>query len=246
MPTTKTSTNKQSAKPAAADIYVKVHNILSNLKPVPKDGKVKYKNIEYEYQSIEGLIDAIRPALIDEGILVFPIKFENRVGSSIDSDNMVKVFATYRFLALSDGSHFDAQVLADGYDSGDKGAYKANTGALKYILKQIFLVESGEDDYDKQPSQEQSDRRSQQQRNQIDKGTLRGKDYIKVQRIGKTSGKPYTAWVPANGGFKVLSNLSPQDKEQWGPFFTDAEFIRAGGSIDNERDKVIDKDDLPF
>ena len=43
------------------------------------------------------------------------------------------------------------KVLGDGADTGDKASYKAMTGAMKYALRQTFVIETG-DDPDDTPS----------------------------------------------------------------------------------------------
>lgn len=59
-----------------------------------------------------------------------------------------------KFLLLTDEDGVEVSVLAAGEDKSDKHAYKAMTGALKYLLIQVFLLET-DDDPEKDDSPEE-------------------------------------------------------------------------------------------
>jgi hypothetical protein len=53
-------------------------------------------------------------------------------------------------------------MIGEGQDAGDKGPYKAMTGAQKYALMKTFMIPTGDDpeadeDVDKRNSEEQKD-----------------------------------------------------------------------------------------
>lgn len=56
-------------------------------------------------------------------------------------------------IAHVDGETMNVTAIGEGIDSGDKASYKAATGALKYALRQSFIIETG-DDPDKTSSEE--------------------------------------------------------------------------------------------
>ncbi len=127
-------------------IYQKIFNVMSDVEYMPKDGKVDFGKTKYEYLSAERIVENCRKEIIKQELIIWPIKCttENTAGSEKD------ITATYRILAIEDGSFIDAQVTGGGHDSTDKKSYKAMTGAYKYALRQTFMIETGTDDPDRQ------------------------------------------------------------------------------------------------
>ena len=58
---------------------------------------------------------------------------------------MARVETVYRYTHAASGTFFDAAVIGSGADAGDKAFLKAMTSALKYALRQPFLIETGDD-----------------------------------------------------------------------------------------------------
>jgi hypothetical protein len=56
----------------------------------------------------------------------------------------VRAVVTYR-LAHASGEYIELQAAGEGQDSGDKATGKAMTAAMKWCLRQMTLVETGED-----------------------------------------------------------------------------------------------------
>ena len=127
-------------------IYQKIFNVMSDVEYMPKDGKVEFGKTKYSYLSAEKIVENCRKEIIKQKLIIWPIKCttENTAGSEKD------ITATYRILAIEDGSFIDAQVTGGGHDSTDKKSYKAMTGAYKYALRQTFMIETGTDDPDRQ------------------------------------------------------------------------------------------------
>jgi hypothetical protein len=68
--------------------------------------------------------------------------------------NHVLVAVVYRLTHAPSGTCEECEVLGEASDAGDKAAPKAMTGAMKYFLRQSFLIETG-DDPDRYASEEQ-------------------------------------------------------------------------------------------
>ena len=107
----------------------------------------------YNYAGEEQMIEAIRPALVAEGIIHYPASIENiHVTETPRGDkdkggistHVVARF-TFAFLHAPSGTSIKIQVLGEGTDSLDKAVYKAMTGALKYGLRQPLLMQCGND-----------------------------------------------------------------------------------------------------
>lgn len=125
---------------------------------VRKNGEVQYT---YDYILEADLMKAVRPLLAKRGVAVFYADEIIQAPSEHDRGTIVRVTMT-----LVDGETLQERELrADGYaiDYGDKGANKAKTSAVRYILWKTFLQPSDED-----PEQETQDRETAAQRHAAD------------------------------------------------------------------------------
>jgi hypothetical protein len=58
---------------------------------------------------------------------------------------LTDVLVDYEFLDTESGESIKGQAAGQGTDPGDKGVYKAITGAIKYIFMKTFLIPTGDD-----------------------------------------------------------------------------------------------------
>lgn len=116
---------------------------------VKKDGKVEFKNTNYNYQKAEDIDIAVRNAFAEVGLIVLPTGF-NVIN---DAGGVVTIVQTYRIVDSESGDYFDCQMGGMGQDSGDKRIYKAETGAFKYLMKQLLQIPAQETDPDNFPSE---------------------------------------------------------------------------------------------
>lgn len=129
--------------------------ILAVMGEVPyalKTGRVSSAGANYTFAGEVDLLRVLRPAMVRHGLCMLPVASdlhehhetvpgrENKPRIS----HTVRVVQTYRLLHVS-GEGMDLQVVGEGQDSGDKAAAKAMTIALKYALRQAFLIETGDD-----------------------------------------------------------------------------------------------------
>lgn len=103
----------------------------------------------YKYAGEAQLIEALRPALIKHQVICIPSEAKSRESVVMTGDGK-KTFRTlidYTFVYthVPSNTHIQVQVIGEGVDTGDKSAYKAATGALKYALRQPFLIETGDE-----------------------------------------------------------------------------------------------------
>ena len=120
-------------------LYEKWVKLVDEVGYVQKRGVNTYHN--YSYVTEEDLLDALRPRMADLGLVFFPSSAE-----VIDNKgSVITIKYTYTLVDADTGESVDIQVIAQGADSQDKGAYKAATGARKYALRQLVLVSTGDD-----------------------------------------------------------------------------------------------------
>lgn len=62
-----------------------------------------------------------------------------------NSGSLTTVKLQVTFVDADTGEQYSCIFYGDGWDKGDKGVFKAITGALKYALMKTFLVATGDD-----------------------------------------------------------------------------------------------------
>lgn len=147
-------------------LYEAIARVMAKIGYVQKTGQVSGGQIRYRFASEVDLLRALRPVMVEEGLILLPVRVEpttttataTKSGSRGDytvTTHTTRTVATYRLAHVS-GEHVDLQIAGEGSDSGDKSVPKSMTIALKYALRQAFLIETG-DDPDEQASQEQEE-----------------------------------------------------------------------------------------
>jgi hypothetical protein len=110
---------------------------------VQKAGHNDFQN--YKYATEADAIAALRPMMIKHGLCMIPSV------ESVEQDEWgnTNVLMHYRILD-EDGNFLSFRAAGSGNDKnskgvGDKGIYKALTGASKYALLKTFMMETGDD-----------------------------------------------------------------------------------------------------
>jgi hypothetical protein len=121
--------------------------VMSSVRYVTETGKNQFHR--YSYASDEDLLTVLQPSMAANGLAMMPVRTEIRtVEHSPDAKGRAQwrteLVVTYRLLHVS-GESVELQSVGCGIDGEDKGAYKAMTGALKYALRNTFLVPTGQD-----------------------------------------------------------------------------------------------------
>jgi len=151
-----------------SELHKAIGAVMAAVGYVKKGGRVSGGGMNYTFAGEADLLKALRPAMVEAGLSMCPVGCELFEHHEMVETNYgpkpsrtVRVIATYR-LAHVGGEYMDLQTAGEGQDKGDKATAKAMTIALKYALRQAFLIETGddpdrvrpEDDYDsrQQPS----------------------------------------------------------------------------------------------
>lgn len=137
-----------------AQIITALHAVMQEAAYVQKTGENDFHG--YSYATEADVLERIRPAMIKHGLVLIPSI--NQV-SSIDQHGNTSVIVHYT-LAHTSGAVWPHPIVAAGCGNdrnkngtGDKGLYKALTGANKYLLFKLFQIETGDD-----PEQSQADK----------------------------------------------------------------------------------------
>lgn len=130
----------------SAKIAQALHQVMSKVSYVQKSGKNAFHG--YKYAGEADLLEKLRPAMLEAGLLLIP---SIKGVSPIDEHGVTTVQMEYT-LVHKDGDIWPNVICAAGQGGdknkngvGDKGLYKAITGANKYLLFKLFQIETGDD-----------------------------------------------------------------------------------------------------
>jgi hypothetical protein len=170
-------------------------NIIKALNEVMKDVSYVQKSSEnkfhgYKYASESSLLESLRPSMISHGLVLIP-SVSNV--SPIDAHGNTTVTVEYTLSHVS-GEIWPDKIIAVGCGNdraksgavGDKGLYKAITGANKYLLFKLFQIETGDDpekDEVAAPAQPQEVKKAPEAAIELPKGDLHAKDvdnYVEI------------------------------------------------------------------
>lgn len=128
----------EQQKPIGATLAKKLAVVLSQVGYVQKDGRNDYH--KYTYVTEAALADAVRSRLAEQGVMVF-----TSVDRQWSEGSTTFVETSHTFACGETGDAFTVRSQGAGQDKGDKGVYKAITGAMKYFLYKNFLISTGDD-----------------------------------------------------------------------------------------------------
>jgi len=146
--TKKTTRTSKARRPAPLTLHEARLQVMAE---VPYIRKSRSGGLNYTFMSEAELISAMHPAMRKAGLTVSPLdvavvsESEYRTARTDTRMAHVRAVVTYRFVAGGGSEHEDVRVLAEAADSGDKSSSKLMTMAMKYALRQFFLIETGDD-----------------------------------------------------------------------------------------------------
>jgi len=160
-------------EPKVPGIYGKMAAVMGKVGTIAKDKTNDFQH--YEYASEYAIKRAIQPLLVEHGIL-FQLEITNQeVTYGKDAKGLDKLTTTitahYSFVDVDDGSTMEGTFCGQGQDAGDKGLYKAITGAVKYVLTSSFLIPTGDDPENEQEAAQAPNRYQQPASPQKAQGT---------------------------------------------------------------------------
>lgn len=128
-------------------IIAAIHAVMEEVGYVQKKGRNDFHG--YSYAGEADLLKSLRPAMLKNGLVLIP---SSKFVGEPDQHGNTHVRIDYT-LAHVDGEVWPEKVSAIGSGNdrnskggvGDKGAYKAMTGANKYLLFKLFQIETGDD-----------------------------------------------------------------------------------------------------
>lgn len=122
---------------------------------IEKGSQVKMGGkVAYDYVSEAQFIAELRPLFVKHKLVVAPVKTEivsidktEKAGNDgkVSVSYLTTINVTYNIYDVDSGEILSIAMPGQGIDSGDKGIYKALTGAFKNMLRQGFMIGTGVD-----------------------------------------------------------------------------------------------------
>jgi hypothetical protein len=115
---------------------------------LPSIGKADRSPEGYQYRGIEAITSRLQPLMAKHGLVIVPrATITSIVPSLAMREGWQDIHMQVEWsIVAADGSTMTATTCGVGRDRADKGANKAHTQALKYLLLSLFMVADRADD----------------------------------------------------------------------------------------------------
>lgn len=127
-------------------LAAKILLVMQDVESVAKDKTNDFH--KYSYASDAAVVTAAREAMIKHALVLIPSHLEEKREEKQDEKGwsyFTTLKVNYRLCDADSGEFFDSVSTGYGQDKGDKGIYKAATGAEKYYLTKTFLIPTEDD-----------------------------------------------------------------------------------------------------
>ncbi|MGY4516438.1 ERF family protein [Lysobacter sp. HA18] len=134
-------------------VYAAITAVMADLARtgIGKDGTNVHDN--YKFRSIDAMLAALSPTFARHGLVVLPRVITREVTERTSKSGGLLLHTVLRvafaFIAATDGSRHEIEVIGEATDRADKGANKAMTSAFKHAMTLALCVAySGVEDAD--------------------------------------------------------------------------------------------------
>lgn len=166
----------------------KLAEVMKQVKYIQKTGFNDFHR--YRYATEADVNEKVREVLADHNVVLIPNVKSHSVREHTNAkgktEYIVTVGVEFTFYDGDSGETITFMTYGEGQDAGDKGTYKAITGAQKYALMKAFMIPTGDDP----ESDSGVDRRNASQEEDEPPATLKAK-----YEAGKGSMEGFDEWV---------------------------------------------------
>ena len=162
--------------PEPKNVHEAIKMVMGRVGYVQKEESDKLK---YTFASEPAFIRAVRPHLVDVGLVVYQsgVKMleRNEFTSTRGSQGINILFAfEWTWVHVTSETSITVTSIGEGTDYGDKAANKAMTAAMKYNMRQTLVLETGDDpDYTPSDEFERAKKREEEERKRGKSGVVR-------------------------------------------------------------------------
>lgn len=153
--------------PELKNVHEAINQVMGRVGYVQKEESDKLK---YTFASEPAFIRAVRPHLVDVGLVVYQsgVKMleRNEFTSTRGAQGINILFAfEWTWVHVTSETSITVTSIGEGTDYGDKAANKAMTAAMKYNMRQTLVLETGDDpDYTPSDEFERAKKREEEER----------------------------------------------------------------------------------
>lgn len=122
------------------NVYQRIHAVMNDMSTIAKNGRNDFH--KYDYATEADYVHALRPLLQKHGLVIIP----SLTMAPILQDGITQLAMKFTIVNVDKPEEkVESLIPAQGQDKGDKGVYKALTGAKKYFAALTFMVATGDD-----------------------------------------------------------------------------------------------------
>lgn len=137
-------------------LYAKMASVMGKVGYIKKRGRNSVQG--YDYVMAADIAGEMAKLFAEAGLAFAPVEqqleWETRESQRGNAMFVCRLKVSYSISDMETGESILIPSFGEGMDSGDKAAYKAMTGALKYALIQTFLIAAGDDPEDETEDKE--------------------------------------------------------------------------------------------
>lgn len=122
-------------------IYQKILEVQKEVDSIPKSGYNAFNKYKY---CTEADVLSVKALMNKHGLVAFPDVVGYETLTRGDSIQVIQ-HVEYTVVDVESGEQITCKVLGQGEDKGDKGSYKAATGANKYFYLKFTGAPTGDD-----------------------------------------------------------------------------------------------------
>jgi len=136
------------AEASSQKVAAKIIAVMGEIESVSKKGTNVAQH--YKYASEADVVEVVRAALIKHRLVVIP-SVVNQMSVEIGATQagnkwrLTEITVKYTWIDADSGESIETLICGQGVDTGDKGVYKAMTGANKYALLKTFQLPTDDD-----------------------------------------------------------------------------------------------------
>lgn len=193
-------------------IYKKLLTVMKCIGTLEKRGQNKSQG--YDYLMAEDVLEEVRQKFGEVGLVLLPtcktqeiISGQTQKGTA---NYLTRVEMDYTICDVDTGEKLTFSWQGLGQDTGDKGLYKAYTGAIKYFLRNLLLIPTTDDpenDGSEPKPKRQSDTGNSQAGQTKTISEAQAKRLFAIARQNGWSSDSVTALVKRYKGYDSVSDI---------------------------------------
>lgn len=128
-------------------LVTKLSEVMGVVERVAKNGRNEFH--KYDYATEADIVSSVRNELAARNVMIVPsvesTEFVETITAAGKKERLCTLTALFTICDGDSETTLNFRAVGQGQDAGDKSAYKAMTGAIKYGIMKLFLIPTGDD-----------------------------------------------------------------------------------------------------